>query len=530
MSIRLRFLASLGALLVVASVALLLVSRGYGRPELLAWEQDEALTQLRRVVQAIEREVDHLRAFNSDWTNWDEAHEFVAGDNPRFVATNLQENNFASAKVNLIAYYRSDGHLIWAGYHPLDTAQDPDPAPLMAEPLKALAVSAAAGDPERTVAGLVFTAGRLMLVSAHPVLPSSGAGPAQGVMLAGRTMDADFLNRLRTQTEMDLAIAPFDQLAKLAGKAGLPHTLDPGGLPLLRRVSNRELQILTPYPDARGERALVIRVNLPRALFLEGERLINYSLYGTAWVFLGALALAGVLLQWLVFSPIERLAQRTAQVRASGDYSARLGTGRKDEIGQLSQEFDRLLDRIEAQARDLTALSFDDALTGVKNRRYLDEQLATDWSLLQRTQQPLALLLFDIDDFKRYNDLHGHQQGDAALIAVAKAADGIFRRASDFVARYGGEEFVVVLPGLGVEEAEEQAERLRLAVLDLWLRHSASSAADILTVSIGIASCVPAPDQTPAELLEAADQAMYQAKRHGKNAVFSGTIGERRVL
>ena len=518
----------------LASLALSLVSRGYSRPELLAWEQDEALAQLRRVVQAIEREIDHLRAFNSDWSNWDDAYEFVAGHNPHFVDATLQENNFASAKVNLIAFYRSDGHLIWAGYHPRSTDPDPDPAPLMTEQLKALALSAAqrgaAGDAEQSVAGLVLTAGRLMLVSAHLVLPSNGAGPAQGVMLAGRTMDADFLNRLRTQTEMDLAIAPFDQLADLVGPAGLPDTFDPGGLPLLRRVSNRELQVLTPYPDARGERALVIRVNLPRALFLQGERLLSYSLYGTAAVFLGALALAGALLQWLVFSPIERLAQRTAQVRASGDYSARLGTGRKDEIGQLSQEFDRLLARIDAQAQDLTALSFDDALTGVKNRRYLDEQLATDWSLLQRTQQPLALLLFDIDDFKRYNDVYGHRQGDRALIAVAKAAEGIFRRASDFVARYGGEEVVIVLPGLGIEEATEQAERLREAVLDLGLRHSASSVADIVTVSVGVTSRIPAPDQTPSELLEAADRAMYQAKRRGKNAVFSGTIGERRVL
>ncbi|MDR3415703.1 MAG: diguanylate cyclase [Nevskia sp.] len=175
---------------------------------------------------------------------------------------------------------------------------------------------------------------------------------------------------------------------------------------------------------------------------------------------------------------------------------------------------------LEAANRQLEQLSITDALTGLPNRRRFNEALEAEWCRAKRAGEPVGLALIDIDHFKLYNDHYGHQGGDACLKLVAEAMKGALRAGPDVVARYGGEEFVLVLPGTALAGTAIVAERLRAAVAQLSQPH-AQSGHGIVTVSIGIASCVPSVDTPPERLVELADAALYTAKREGRNRVVS---------
>lgn len=159
-----------------------------------------------------------------------------------------------------------------------------------------------------------------------------------------------------------------------------------------------------------------------------------------------------------------------------------------------------------------------DALTQIPNRRRFDEYLSQEWSRHIRMQQPISLLICDVDHFKRYNDSQGHQAGDDCLRTVAKAINRCFR-SGDLVARYGGEEFALVLPQTGRAGALEVVERVRSSVAAAAIPHVASPTCDRVTISIGVATKTPAPNgpSDARALIEEADRHLYLAKRRGRN-------------
>jgi two-component system chemotaxis family response regulator WspR len=165
----------------------------------------------------------------------------------------------------------------------------------------------------------------------------------------------------------------------------------------------------------------------------------------------------------------------------------------------------------------LTRLNNMDGLTELNNRRRLNEYLEAEWKRSIRQQTLLSVLLIDIDDFKLYNDTYGHVAGDEALKQVAHTLQQSVERSTDLVARFGGEEFCVIVPATAEAGARYLGEKICAAVERLAIPHSASSAASCLTVSVGVASVVPEAGNAPERLLEAADVALYDAKKAGKN-------------
>ena len=164
-------------------------------------------------------------------------------------------------------------------------------------------------------------------------------------------------------------------------------------------------------------------------------------------------------------------------------------------------------------------MSFVDALTGLANRRRLDETLDTEWRRASRLQTPLAVVIADIDAFKAYNDTLGHPEGDKCLVAVAAVIRNAASRAGDFAARYGGEEFMVLIPGLDRDAATAYAEMLRQACESQAIPHPASPAGLVVTISLGVAVCIPSDNASVAELIADADAALYRAKKEGRNRV-----------
>jgi len=171
----------------------------------------------------------------------------------------------------------------------------------------------------------------------------------------------------------------------------------------------------------------------------------------------------------------------------------------------------------------LESLSYLDGLTGIPNRRRFDNSLEIEWRRAGRTGRPVSLILADVDWFKRYNDAYGHIAGDACLKQVAQVLAGHARRPSDLVARLGGEEFGVLLPETDEEGARLLAEVMLLAVSDMAIDHEGSSLGRV-TVSLGVATCVPWPGLSELQLLSVADQMLYAAKGGGRNRVMLSCV------
>ncbi|MCB1954426.1 MAG: diguanylate cyclase [Rhodocyclaceae bacterium] len=177
---------------------------------------------------------------------------------------------------------------------------------------------------------------------------------------------------------------------------------------------------------------------------------------------------------------------------------------------------------LKRKSDQLARLARTDGLTGVANRRHFDEALDSEWLRARRHARPLSLILVDVDHFKRYNDHYGHAEGDVCLKRVAGALDTCIRRPGDVLARFGGEEFVALLPDTPEEAAVAIAEHMRDAVCQLQIDHADSSACRHVTISIGIATHVPLTDARAIDLVAAADQCLYGAKRGGRNRVVAG--------
>ena len=163
-------------------------------------------------------------------------------------------------------------------------------------------------------------------------------------------------------------------------------------------------------------------------------------------------------------------------------------------------------------------LSMTDQLTNLPNRRNFDERVRLEWDRAIRNRAPISVLIIDLDNFKSYNDTYGHQQGDMALQAVAKIFIQELKRSIDYIARWGGEEFVVLLMNTDGDEAAGIAERLRISTENSSVPLADGQVTNI-TISIGVNTLTPAPDSSLGDFIRHADEALYTAKRRGRNRV-----------
>ncbi len=190
-----------------------------------------------------------------------------------------------------------------------------------------------------------------------------------------------------------------------------------------------------------------------------------------------------------------------------------------DRLTQMRQRLVGITAELEVANEQLAAQSLLDGLTEVANRRHFDQQIEIEWRRARNGDSFLGLLMMDVDFFKNYNDSYGHLKGDECLRRVATAIAAEAPRAADFVARYGGEEFVVIVPDTDQDGLKALAERIRSGIEALEIPHRDSSAAAVVTVSIGAAQAKPAQHRDHEALIARADEALYCAKAAGRNRI-----------
>jgi len=330
------------------------------------------------------------------------------------------------------------------------------------------------------------------------------------------TLDAELEVTIRTVGHLTRQLTLSDDISTLSADRDKLHVTEEAALRLMRLdrwPEARKLLFADSYVLARkiyeiNSEAVVGALTGELAMTVEHFDRIRQA---TQVMRIGAL----LLLLWVGSMFSRRLRKELAE-------QARL----REEItaSNLVLE-DRVLKRtaeLEAANRQLEALSATDGLTGLANRRKFDLEWETEWQRASRQGVPLAIAMVDVDQFKAYNDHYGHQTGDVCLKIVAQTLASTVQRSGELVARYGGEEFVVILPGLGVAEAYTAMERIRRAVQALGLPHAKATVAGVVTISVGVASCVPRVGESSSSLVQAADAAMYKAKRAGRNRVEMG--------
>lgn len=241
-----------------------------------------------------------------------------------------------------------------------------------------------------------------------------------------------------------------------------------------------------------------------------------------------AIGLAAYILGLTIVRPLDRLTNGAAKV-AAGDLETELPVVSHGEVGYLTEAFNNMVARLRQgqeelatmngmlteKNKELQVLSITDSLTGLYNRKHFMEVLASEVARARRNKHPFAVMMIDMDYFKKYNDTHGHQVGDALLKKIGVIFTESLRNV-DYASRYGGDEFIVLLPEVEKEKAFEVAERIR----GLVAAETLSSDTDrvTVTVSIGVAA-FPEHGDTPEAIIARADGALYHAKQNGRNRV-----------
>jgi diguanylate cyclase (GGDEF)-like protein len=187
----------------------------------------------------------------------------------------------------------------------------------------------------------------------------------------------------------------------------------------------------------------------------------------------------------------------------------------------LNYQLQKEIDKRSLVEKQLQEISRRDSLTGMFNRRYFDEMLSVEIGRASRNHSPLCLLMFDVDCFKEYNDKYGHVAGDNCLIKIAEIVEKLTSRKGDLIARYGGEEFAVILPNIELTGAVAFAKKLQEGVQKHKIEHLSSKLTTLkcVTISVGVTHLMPFTKMTANQIIEAADNALYEAKRDGRNRV-----------
>ena len=369
------------------------------------------------------------------------------------------------------------------------------------------------------------------------VVPAAGNETLIGVDLAGRPRRLQALMVARDEAELSMS-EPLTLLQpERFGKAGVvialpvysgrPETKQDRRLALrgfVVAVIDVERLLSRIFPDAKSQRWLRIDdIDDEQTLLIEFGRFSAHQYQVQLPRFAER--------QWqLTMSPPWRMVSASISLlplatMLVGTLMVVIVCGYLWLLQRRGEEVETLVKERTRELRDanqrLASLSVTDPLTGLANRRALDDYLAQEWQRATRDRSPLAVLLLDVDHFKKLNDTWGHQVGDQCLRELAKIMTAYFKRPADLVARYGGEEFAVVLPNTDVG-VMEQANRFREAV--------AAHAIDIgggevvrMTVSGGLGILIPAIGQAPRDLLKRADQALYEAKGAGRNRIERGS-------
>lgn len=510
MGIRVKIL-----LIIVVVFALLLALAGYMLnvavyDNLARLEREDIAERTNRLDELFAQQLSALNASTQDWAAWDNTYHYINQPNATFERVDLSTKSLDLVKFNVVALTNLKGNAL-VHVESLDGAYRlaRHLPPELAAQLQS-SIRSATGE-----CGLLNMRPFPLLFCLRPVMPSEMNHPSNGYLLTGRYLTQERMDELRRTMKHTLSLRfeppKTSTTLDVEGDSG-PYKVG------FNDQGNQQYEIFKEFKGTNGKPQFWMRFIYERSRAEQSASVFVRMLIwvtGALWVIV---LLLYVLLERVLVRRLSGLKGVVEHASKHHDWSAEVPhTKDRDEIGRLASGIDVLFHEMAKNVSQLEAESLEDALTLLPNRRDFDQKLDLYWQVCQRHRQPLTVMMIDVDHFKGFNDLYGHQAGDETLVKVAAALRSALLRATDFVARYGGEEFAVILPDSNHPVSTEIAERLRGAVESLHIRHP-GNASGVLTISIGLASCdLPRPDMSGTDLLHHADLALYEAKGNGRN-------------
>lgn len=512
MGIRVKIL-----LIIVAIFALLLVLAGVVLnhavyTDLSRQEREDIVERAERLEELFSQQLKALSAPARDWSAWDDTYNYINKPNRHHESINLSAKTLDLVKFDKVVLWDASGKVrlhadMLGGLYNIQSETPPELVMQF----------------ERSRQNPLGECGILKLQTVpllfcfNPVRSSEMKQPSNGFQLIGRYLMPSRMNELRLAMKQMLILhyerPNVSETLLLAGEYG-PTRIGWNAL------GEKQYEIFKEIEGSDGKPAFWVRFVYERT---RAEQSASIFARVLVWIVMALCAIVTFLyflLERVLVRRLSRLEGVVGQASKNHDWGAVVPhSDDRDEIGRLANGIGTLFQEMAKNVSQLEAESLEDALTKLPNRRSFDQKLDFYWLVCQRHRQPLTIMMIDVDHFKRFNDLYGHQAGDDVLAGVAKALRTELYRTTDFIARYGGEEFAVILPDAGCDDAIKIAERLRNSVELLQIAH-ADGLNEEVTISIGLASCdVPRADWCGDDMLRNADIALYEAKADGRNCV-----------
>lgn len=493
-------------------------------------EVEQASNAMNRIKDRFWLELDYLNRFVYEYSDWEDSYDFIDSRDQDYIDENLYEGLATHLGANVMIYITQDFELVW-GVEEIAVSEGfytNDSSDLLNAIVELLKPSIAGIDKTETIDNQ-FTKG-FSLFNESPVMfavrpvVSVEFEDQNGYLILVKYIDKHLISLYEEQLSNSFAIEPIDSSVFNASKETPVlrlATVGPTSLSVTDAIYSNDVAIF----NITTEVFRYITLNGLNSIYLASTILLIIGLVSVAFIW--------KYISTQIFKPLEDLASQMQGISSSKDVSQQYKVDREDEIGLLAKSFNLMITNINSHQHELNQAQImlretnnklsdlvrRDGLTGIANRLAFEEIIETNWSKFARLKLPISIMMLDIDYFKDYNDLYGHLQGDECLKQVAQVLSSCLNRSNDFLARYGGEEFIVTLLGLSDSEAQNVAKTILEKLKQENIVHEKSKVAKHISLSIGVASMIPQSHIDPKELIEKADQALYQAKAAGRNQV-----------
>jgi len=513
---RLIVLVLLGTLTVLALLTLTAL-RWDTQQKAIQLENVEAKSELRRLLGMLEATSLEVNGVLKSWANWTELYDHFAKPDPKFSRDELNPATLAVGGLHFMVLLDLSGKVFQMSEVPSSAGELP--ATEMATQNAQTFSDYFQRVGNSNACGTMLANSQLALVCHSPMLNSEGKGPAHGYVLIGRWINGAMIQHISEMTGVAFKLVPVVSPGPPTSTGSKASVLfRPDSVGVFEHEAHLELRY--PVTSIFDQAIAEVQMTWPRKHAQAAQQ--NYNT--TQAVVIALILICGVvlvlLLNVLVVRRINRLHTELGRIVESREWTGRITMKGQDELTALARYAHDLIGIVRDQVQELKNLSATDSLTGLPNRRAFSERLEHLLAQHARQQLSTALILIDIDHFKKYNDKYGHPAGDEALKRVAQCLRSVLRRELDMPARMGGEEFGVLLEGCNMEQAQVAAEQLRTALETLAIEHLGLPVPGVMTISLGIAVMLEA--DTSDTLYQRADKALYLAKIKGRNQWVSG--------
>lgn len=515
MGLRRKISLYLVSILSVLALLTMTMLRWQGQQKGDQLEDVEARGDFHRLMVTFQASTFGLNGTLKSWANRSDLYDYFVDRTPRFREDELSAETLAVTGVDFLVLLDLSGRVV--GMTEVPGANGETPA---TDEMKKQSQAYAAHlelSPDVRGCGAVKANTQIALVCFSPTFNSQGRGHARGYIMIGRWVNDETIRQVSQVTGLvfDLVDVPTQALGATP-RARANNMFRPDAVGVVRD-SESELILRSPLVSIFGQDIAEIRMTWPRKF----KHLVDISSRIAEAVVLILIVISGgllmLLLDLVVVRRLNLLRQELASIVDSERWSGKVSVKGGDELAALARYAHELVIIVRNQVQDLKNLSQTDALTGLPNRRAFDERLTHILAQHARQKLSAALILMDVDHFKKYNDSYGHPAGDAALQKVAQCLRTSLRRELDMPARVGGEEFAVLLQGVTAEQAYVAAENIRNNLQNLGVVHAANPPVGVMTLSLGVV-VVTEGDNVRSIYLRA-DEALYQAKANGRNQV-----------